>query len=92
MYNFTYITERILYLAGALVGEWDRNFPIIHQITGNVSFPNPNTVVVGNFSYDGQGIGKPSRYGPGIKITAKSIMILKISSQDSLGQDYNNRL
>ena len=42
---------------GALIGEWDRR-GLQHDIEGNISFPNPNSVMVSNFSYDGGGISE----------------------------------
>ena len=42
--------------AGIEVGGWEGRTS--HQVTGTISFPNPNTVVIDNFSYDNGGISE----------------------------------
>ena len=41
---------------GAEVGAWE-GFTA-HGIRGTISFPNPTTLLIEDFSYDGLGIGK----------------------------------
>jgi hypothetical protein len=38
------------------VGDWDT--PTLHSIGGTISFSNPNTLVIDDFSFDGGGVGE----------------------------------
>ena len=38
------------------VGPWDT--PTLHQIAGTITFPNPNTLAIQDFFFDGGGISE----------------------------------
>ena len=42
--------------AGVTVGEWEGSSA--HRIVGTITFPNPNTILIEGFGYDGGGVGE----------------------------------
>ncbi len=42
--------------AGVTVGEWEGRSA--HRIVGTITFPNPNTLLIEGFGYDGGGVSE----------------------------------
>lgn len=70
---------------GIEVGSWEGS--PAHQITGTISFPNPNTVVIDNFSYDNGGVVVfLYYYRPGQGVDGRSGIILPLPAGQGGGR------